>query len=83
MKFDTKGTKNSYYKLSNLEAYLNVVSDEAKWLYLGLIVEIDPTIDYSYSNVLVRWTDVDEGFNDKLLVNSLKEFQSNFQLLNA
>jgi hypothetical protein len=83
MKIDTKGTKSSNYKLSNLEAYLNVVSDEAKWLYFGLIVEIDPTIDYSHSNVLVRWTEVDEGFHDKLLVNSLKEFQSNFQLLNA
>lgn len=82
MQFDTKGTKSANYKLSNLEAYLRAVSDKAKWLYFGLRVEIDPTIDYSDSNVLIRWLDVNEGFNDKLIVNSLEEFNSNFKLIN-
>ncbi|MBL7917283.1 MAG: hypothetical protein JNM96_02730 [Bacteroidia bacterium] len=82
MKFDTKGTKSANYKLSNLEAYLRAVSDKARWLYFGLTVEIDPTIDYSDSNVLIRWLDVNEGFNDKLIVNSLEEFNSNFKLIN-
>jgi hypothetical protein len=53
------------------------------WEHYGLRVEIDPTIDFKGNDALIRWTDIDEGFNDKLIVNSLEEFQSNFRLINA
>lgn len=83
MKFDTKGTKGNNNRLSILEGYFKAVSNTANWLYSGLTVEIDPTIDYSDSNALIRWTDINEGFNDKLIVNSLEEFNANFKLVNA
>ncbi|MES2837207.1 MAG: hypothetical protein V4667_06775 [Bacteroidota bacterium] len=82
MKFDTKGSKSLNYSISKLELYLKNVSSDAKWLYSGLIVEIDPTIDYSNSNVLIRWTDIDEEFNDKIIINSLKQFKTNFRIIN-
>ena len=83
MKFDTKGIKSSSYKILALENYLKRVSDKTKWMHNGLMVEIDPTIDYTFSNALIRWVDINEGFNDKVIVNSLEEFKSKFKLVNA
>ena len=43
---------------------------------MGMKVELDPTVDFTNQNLLVRWLDLDEGFNDKIIVYSLKEFQT-------
>lgn len=51
------------------------------WEYKGMKVEIDPTVDFEDQNVLVRWTDVNEGFNDKIIVNSLEEFKKEFSFI--
>ena len=48
------------------------------WEYMGMIVEIDPTADFSSQNVLIRWLDIKEGFNDKIIVHSLEEFKDKF-----
>lgn len=79
MNFDSKGLSQKNSKITNLINYIIGVKDNQLWEYMGLKVEIDPTVDYSDENILVRWTDIEEGFNDKILVNSLKEFNQNFK----
>ena len=49
---------------------------------MGLKVEIDPTIDFNNQNVLIRWVDVEEGFNDKMIIRSVEEFNANFMSIN-
>ena len=49
------------------------------WEYMGMKVEIDPTVDISSQNVLIRWLDLEEGFNDKIIVHSPKEFKTHFK----
>lgn len=78
MKFDIRGTRKSIGRINTLADFLLKTDDLQKWDYMGLVVEIDPTIDYKSKNVLVRWTDVNEGFNDKLIVNSKNEFDKLF-----
>jgi len=43
---------------------------------MGLKV-IDPMIVFN-QNALIRWTDVEEGFNEKMTVCSVDEFSTNF-----
>jgi hypothetical protein len=69
-------------ELMILNIFLNSVKDNSLWEYNGFTVEIDPTVDYGNSNVLVRWRDVDEGFNDKTIYYTLAEFKKDFKLLN-
>ncbi len=83
MKVDYKGIKQNDINILSLATYLEEANDNQKWEYMGLTVEIDPTIDFSSNNVLIRWTDIDEGFNDKALYYSLHDFQKDFKLLNA
>jgi hypothetical protein len=78
MKFDYHGKRQTYGRISPLVDYLKNADGLQKWDYMGLIVEIDPTVDFKDQNVLIRWQDVDEGFNDKIIVNSLEEFQFHF-----
>jgi hypothetical protein len=59
------------------------LNDTPQWEYSGFIVKIDPTIDFKGDDALIRWTDIKQGFNDKMIINSLEEFHSNFKLLNA
>ncbi len=81
MNFDSKGSPNKSTKINSLITYLIEVKDNQIWGYMGLTVELDPTIDFKNQNVLVRWVDVYEGFNDKIVVNSLEEFKNNFTIL--
>jgi hypothetical protein len=81
MKLDFKGTKRNTTKIQNLINLLKT-SDTQLWEYMGLNIEIDPTIDYNNENILVRWLDIEEGFNDKIIVYSLLEFQSLFKPVN-
>ncbi len=82
MKFDYKGNKENETKIQSFIAYIDKVSDLQKWSYMGLEVEIDPTVDFNNENILIRWTSIDEGFNDKIIVYSLLEFQSLFKPIN-
>lgn len=83
MKFDHKGKENSESRISDFISYLKRVEDSSLWNYMGLTVEIDPTVDYGYENVLIRWTDINEGFNGKIISNNLAEFKKDFQIINA
>lgn len=78
MKIDQHGTRQSIGNINTLVDYLENSSDFQKWNYMGLTVEIDPTVDFNNQNILVRWLDLNEGFNDRLIVNSLIEFNSHF-----
>jgi hypothetical protein len=77
-----KGSKIESTKIQELINLLDGVTDSQSWNYMGLKVEIDPTVDYNNENVLVRWFDIKEGFNDKIIVNSLREFNSHFKPIN-
>lgn len=78
MRFDRHGTRNINGKINSLADYLEVANDLQNWDYMGLKVEIDPTVDYNNNNVLVRWTDTLEGFNDRIIVKSIDEFNQHF-----
>lgn len=82
MKFDYKGNPKNNTKIQSLITFIEDVSDLHKWSYMGLEVEIDPTVDFNNENILIRWTSIDEGFNDKIIVYSLLEFQSLFKPIN-
>lgn len=75
MKIDYKGIKNSKSTIQTLLDLLNKSNNLQLWKCMGMM-EIYPTIDYTHENVLVRWLDIKEGFNDKIIVNSLKEFNT-------
>ena len=78
--------KNSSFEPSTIKSlfdYFQSLNDTTNWEFNGLVVEIDPTFDFLGNDALIRWTDVNEGFNDKIIVKSLKEFQSYFHLINA
>jgi hypothetical protein len=79
MKFDFKGNPNLQTGITDFIQYLKVVEVNQKWLYQGLTVTIDPTVDYVNGNVLVRWLDENEGFNDKIILSSLHEFKTLFK----
>lgn len=79
MNFDSKGFPQKRTRISNLINYIIEVKDSQLWEYMGLKVEIDPTVDYGDETILIRWTDIEEGFNDKIVVNSLKEFNNYFK----
>lgn len=83
MKFDCKGTQTNNCLLNDFVAMLESIKDNSLWDFKGLQVEIDPTIDYSDNNVLIRWKDINEGFNDKIIYYNLAEFKKDFQLINA
>ena len=75
---DYHGTKQSEGRITQLVAFLENADDLSRWLYCGLTVEIDPTADYEFQNILVRWVDINEGFNDRIIVETFEEFNSLF-----
>ena len=81
MKLDFKGKERNNTKIHNLIDLLQTTNTQL-WDYMGLKVEIDPTIDFDNENALVRWLDIEEVFNDKIIVYSLDEFQNLFKPLN-
>lgn len=78
MTFDFYGNRTENGKINDLVDYLTTQEHE-NWNYCGLTVELDPTVDFKNQNVLIRWTDMEEGFNDRIIVNSLEEFNSLFK----
>lgn len=63
--------------------YLDSLGESPLWEYFSMKVELDPTIDFESNNALIRWLDLEEGFNDKIIVNSLAEFETHFKLIHA
>ena len=82
MKLDYKGIINRKSTINELVIFLKAFADNQFWEYMGLTIVIDPTVDFNEQNVLVRWLDIEEGFNDKIIVNSLNEFNNSFKPVN-
>ena len=78
MKLEYKGNIEIKSKINELVNYLEN-SQKNIWIYMGMNVEIDPTVDFTNQNLLVKWLDFDEGFNDKIIVHSLDEFNEYFK----
>lgn len=83
MKFDFKGIKTEESKIDDFIEFLNFLNGENLWNFKGLRVEIDPTFDYNNNNVLIRWKDLKEGFNDRLIYYNIVDFKKDFILANA
>ncbi len=83
MKFDYKGEVNTQSKIIDFIEFIKELGDNALLVYKGLIVNIDPTVDYRSENILIRWIDIEEGFNEKKIYSSLAEFKRDFQLYHA
>lgn len=83
MNFDQHGTRQRNGQINALADFLTEADGLQKWDYMGLTVEIDPTVDYIDNNMLVRWTDIFEGFNDKIIVSSLEEFNQHFTKIDS
>lgn len=79
MKIEIKNSEFKPTKIKSLFDYFTLKDEKTQWEYFGLVVELDPTIDFKGNNALIRWFNVKEGFNDKIIVNSLKEFNLNFK----
>jgi len=79
MTFDFKGSPKQTASIEDFIQLLQTISDDQLWEYEGLAVTIDPTVDYNHQNILVRWLDIDEGFNDKIILSSLHEFKTLFK----
>lgn len=78
--------KNEIYKPKNINSlieYFQSLIQLPVFEFNGLIVEVDPTIDCKANDALIRWKDINEGFNDKLIIYSLTEFNTYFKLINA
>lgn len=82
MKLDQYGIRQDEQQINSLVDLLLAAEECQKWDYMGLIVEIDPTVDFNNNNVLVRWTELNEGFNDKILIKSKSEFINLFSKIN-
>lgn len=83
MKFDFKGSRTEENKIAEFIEFLTLLNDKNRWIHNGLIVEIDPTVDYRNNNILIRWKDIFEGFNDRLIYTNLVDFKKDFKLVNA
>ena len=78
MTYDYFGERKENMKINSLVDFLEK-SDFVGWIYCGMDVELDPTVDWNNQNVKIRWFNPDEGFNDKVIVGSLEEFEENFK----
>ena len=83
MKITHKGIRSTSSTIQDFARYLEETPDNQLWIYMGMTVEIDPTVDYSSENMLVRWVDLVEGFNDRHIYTSKEQFLIDFQPANA
>jgi hypothetical protein len=83
MKVELKNPRHKPNAIKPLIKFFQSLNQISVWEFKGLKVELDPTIDCKNNDALIRWTDINEGFNDKLIVKSLEEFNINFKLVNA
>lgn len=81
MKFDYKGNPEKNSNINDFVEYIENADNNQTWEYCGLQVKLDITFDFNDENALVRWHEKKEGFNDKIILNSLNDFLSNFKPL--
>ena len=77
MTFDSFGKINRNSPFDDFVTFIENESHDG-WEYYGMKVELDPTVDFKNETIKVRWQDLDEGFNDKLILKNKKEFLDTF-----
>ncbi|MBR4373887.1 MAG: hypothetical protein IKP49_05935 [Treponema sp.] len=77
MTFDSFGKRNRNSPFDDFVTFIENESHDG-WEYYGMKVELDPTVDFKNETIKVRWQDLDEGFNDKLILKNKKEFLDTF-----
>lgn len=82
MRLTYKGNVLLNTKIQDFITLLENSKENQLWSHMGLQVEIDPTVNYSNENILIRWHDIEEGFNDKIILNSVNEFKIIFEPIN-
>ena len=79
MTFDVRGKKT---ESSNpiFKEFVDFIKtqDFNGWQYMGMDVELDPTVCFADESVLVRWTAFENGFNDRLILKTKEQFLQNF-----
>ncbi len=78
MKVFFKNQNHTPSEIKSLIHFLNNMPSGTNFWHKGLLVEIDPTIDCKANNALIRWVDLHEGFGDKVMLDSLDEFITEF-----
>lgn len=79
MTFDVRGkkTESSNPIFKEFVDFIKI-QDFNGWQYMGMDVELDPTVCFADESVLVRWTDFENGFNDRLILKTKEQFLQNF-----
>lgn len=82
MTYDFNGQKRT---TGDFAQFIKFLENEPHvgWTYFGMKVELDPTVDWNLNCVKMRWTDLDEGFNDKEIIYNKKQFNKLFQKVSA
>ena len=78
MTFDFFGTRKENSTFNNFVDFI-ISQPHNCWEYFGMEVELDPTVDFNNENIKIRWIDINEGFNDKVILKSKDEFLSMFK----
>ena len=79
MTFDVRGKKTeSSNRIFEEFVDFRQTQDFNGWQYMGMDVELDPPVCFADESVLVRWTDFENGFNDRLILKTKEQFLQNF-----
>lgn len=78
MTFDFFGTRKENSTFNNFVDFI-ISQPHNGWEYFDMEVELDPTVDFNNENIKIRWIDINEGFNDKVILKSKDEFLSMFK----
>lgn len=78
MTFDSFGKRREN---SAFNEFVDFIENQPhiNWQYFGMNVELDPTVDFNNENIKVRWTDLEEGFNDSVILKNKTEFLNTFR----
>ena len=78
MTFDAFGTRKEKSHFNN---FVDFISEQPhdNWEYYGMSVELDPTVDFVNETIKFRWLDLNEGFNDKIILKTKEDFFTTFK----
>lgn len=81
MTIQYKGVRENSSILNEFENYLELLPNNIRFEYLGMEVEIVPYLSFTSKDVLIFWQELEEGFNDKIIFNTLEEFLNEFKII--
>ena len=81
MTFDYFGERKNSFPFNDFVDFISQQS-HVGWEFSGMEVELDPTVDFKNETIKVRWLDLNEGFNDMVILKDKNEFLTTFRKLN-